>query len=411
VHVASPATVEQAIHVLGEIARFKSPVPTVVLSEHDDVEMKVNLLRLGAVDCLLRPLDLSRLALLVDLLTVRARYGPSADIRDDPRGEAEEPGGTEGFLFADAAMRRLREQLERVAPLETTILLTGETGTGKTHLARVIHEFSPRRQKPFRVVHCGALPPTLIESEMFGHTRGAFTHADRNRAGKFAEAQDGTLLLDEIDCVPLEMQARLLQVVEERVFEPIGSDEVLRFRARLVVASNRRLEEEVAAERFRSDLYYRLKAVDFEIPPLRDRREMIEPLADKFVADFSSRYKRPVHGISTPALGALESYHWPGNVRELRNAMDRAVALCPQPVIGLDDLPDPIRQYHEDQEPAGPGSIEHEGNQLARARETAEMRKVLDALRRNHNNRSRAASELGISRVTLYKKMRKYGLS
>jgi DNA-binding NtrC family response regulator len=381
-----------------------------VLSEHDDVEMKVRLLRLGAVDCLPRPLDLSRLALLVDLLTVRARYGRPADLRDCPRDEADKPGDTEGFLFADAAMRQLRAQLQRVAPLETTILLTGETGTGKTHLARVIHEFSPRRQKPFRVVHCGALPPTLIESEMFGHTRGAFTHADRNRAGKFAEARDGTLLLDEIDCVPLEMQARLLQVVEERVFEPLGSDNVLRLRARLIVASNRRLENEVASERFRSDLYYRLKAVDFEIPPLRERREMIGPLADKFRADFSSSYKRTVRAISRPALGALQRYSWPGNVRELRNAMDRAVALCPQPVIGLDDLPGPVRRCHEDHELTGPGSLEQEGNQLARARGEAEMQRLLEALRRNHDNRSRAALELGISRVTLYKKLRKYGL-
>jgi DNA-binding NtrC family response regulator len=191
----------------------------------------------------------------------------------------------------------------------------------------------------------------------------------------------------------------------------LGSNELLRFRARLVVASNRRLEEEVAAQRFRSDLYYRIKAVDFEIPPLRERREMIGPLADKFVADFSSRYDRPGRAISPPALRALECYSWPGNVRELRNAMDRAVALCPQPVIGLRDLPGPIQRCHEGQEPTESAGLKENGNQLARARQLAEKQRIVEALRRSGNNRSSAASELGISRVTFYKKLRRYGLS
>jgi DNA-binding NtrC family response regulator len=307
-------------------------------------------------------------------------------------------------------MQRLRELLRRVAPLETTILLTGETGTGKTHLARAIHALSPRRRKPFRVVHCGALCPTLIESEMFGHVRGAFTHADHNRVGKFAEVEDGTLLLDEIDCVPQEIQSRLLQVVEDRVFEPLGSNQTLTLRARLIAASNRSLPEEVAAKRFRSDLYYRLNTVSFEIPPLRQRREMIAPLADKFMVDFSTRYGRKVSGFTASALGAMELYEWPGNVRELRNAVDRAVALCPGSVIDRSDLPETVqRGSQDDAQPAS--SNRHAGaNQLTSAREEAEMRRVLAALRRNGNNRTNAAAELGVSRVTLYKKLRKYGL-
>jgi DNA-binding NtrC family response regulator len=304
------------------------------------------------------------------------------------------------------------EQVRRVAPQDTTVLLGGETGTGKTSLARVMHELSPRRARPFLVVNCGSLSANLIESELLGHVKGAFTGADRDRTGKCAEVGGGTLLLDEIDALTPPLQAKLLRVVEERLFEPLGSNRTARLEARLIVASNRDLEEEVAAGHFRSDLYYRLNVVAFHLPPLRERRHIIRPLAEQLVRDFAARNGRPVRGIAAEAMRALESYDWPGNIRELRNVIERAVALCAGPLIGVADLPQALRPAAEAGAPAlalaSPPAVE--AGPLARAKEAAEAQRISAALQKHNNNRQRAASELGISRMTLYKKLHRYGL-
>jgi len=255
--------------------------------------------------------------------------------------EVEALGEGQDFLCdGSAGMGLLVEQVRRVAPQEATVLLGGETGTGKTRLARLLHELSPRRERPFRVVHCGALSATLAGSELFGHVRGAFTGADRDRAGKFAEAGRGTLLLDDVDALPLGLQAKLLRVVEGRVFEPVGSNRSVPLRARLVAASKRRLEEEVAAGRFRADLLYQLSGVGFYLPPLRERLADIPALADKFAREFASRRCGDVQGVTADALRALRGYSWPGNIRELRDVIERAVARCPGPRVGLSDLRD-----------------------------------------------------------------------
>ncbi len=344
-------------------------------------------------------------------------------------------GSQEPFLYSPASdMGRLMEQIQRVAAHHSTVLLTGETGTGKTRLARLIHDLSPRRPEPFLVVHCGALSSNLIESEMFGHVRGAFTGADRNRIGKFAEAGRGTLLLDEIDSLTPDLQTKLLRVVEERVFEPVGSNQTLTMQARLIVASNRALDQEVAAGRFRSDLYYRLNVVGFHLPPLRERaREVIRPPAQQFLAEFTARHGGQVHGITEEAGRALEAYDWPGNIRELRNVVERAVALCAGAEIQLADLPDGIRRSAAHSEPAAdccpPLGIgfARESSQpgdnlpaspdrapanatLAHTKEKAEVARIVEALKRQNNNRLRAAAELGISRMALYKKLHRYGL-
>jgi transcriptional regulator with PAS, ATPase and Fis domain len=312
-------------------------------------------------------------------------------------------------------MQRLMEQVRRIAPQDSTVLLSGETGTGKSRLARLIHELSPRRTQPFRVVNCGALSASLIESELFGHVQGAFTGAGRHRTGKLAEVGRGTLLLDEIDALPFALQAKLLLVVEERVFEPVGSNRTLPLQARLIVASNRALDQEVIARRFRSDLYYRLNVIEFHLPPLRDQRERIRPLAEQFLAEFAARIGRTVHGIDARALQALEVYSWPGNIRELRNVLERTVALCSDQDIQLDDLPAELRRA-QSQGGLSPlsqsaGCLRHPpAATLAQLKEQIEVARITKALQRHRYNRRHAAAELGISRTTLYKKIHKYGL-
>ena len=336
---------------------------------------------------------------------------PARDASEGPDVEAWDT-----FLFpATAQMIRLREQIRLVAPQEINVLLVGETGTGKTRLAGIIHKLSPRRLSPYLVINCAALSESLIESEMFGHVRGAFTGADRDRTGKFAEVDRGTLLLDEIDALPLGLQSKLLRAVEERVFEPVGSNTSMPMQARLIAASSRPLSGEVAAGRFRADLYFRLSVVEFSLPPLRERLSAIRTLVLRFVHDLSAHHGRDVRGIAPDALRILQTHDWPGNIRELRNVLERAVSLCSGPEIQTFDLPDSlnsgeVRMIAPPHLPAMAGVGQGPRSHLAQVKEEAEVARIIEALHRHHDNRLRAAEELGISRMTLYKKLHKYGL-
>jgi DNA-binding NtrC family response regulator len=420
VHLAGAADAQRVAGLLREMAAARRPVPTLVIGEPYDAEQAFRLLRLGAADYLERPLDLRRLGYLLDVLTVRVRHAP----RPAAPAPSVESLGDGSFIYSPAAaMGKVMEQVRRVAPQDVNILLGGETGTGKTRLARLIHELSPRREQPFLTVNCGSLSASLIESEMFGHVRGAFTGADRNRTGKFAEAGRGTILLDDIDALPVALQAKLLRVIEERVFEAVGSNTTVPLQARLVVASNRALDREVAAGRFRADLYYRLNVVAFFLPPLRERGEMLPAMVERFIATFAAQNGRPVKGIAPVALRALQEYPWPGNIRELRNVIERAVALCPGEHIGVEDLPEavlgaalpaaspaPALPPAAVPAPALPQPGAPPRATLAEAKETAEADRIREALARHKNNRLRAAAELGVSRMTLYKKLHQYGL-
>jgi two-component system response regulator HydG len=416
VHMTEKTPLDEVRGLLQTVTALKQSIAVLVLSDRYHADHALALLRHGAADYLSRPLDLRRLAYLADVLTVRSRYtAPGAQPAPQP-GPVQRIGERDPFLCdGGLAMGKLMEQVLRVAPQETTLLLTGETGTGKTRLARLIHEQSPRRGQPLLVLHCGTLSASLIESELFGHVKGAFTGADRDRIGKFAEAARGTLLLDEIDALPPPLQSKLLRATEERVFEPVGSNKTLPVQARLIAATNRVLDEEVNAGRFRADLFYRLNVVTFHLPPLRERPQLIPPLAAEFVREFAARNNRSVHGISDEVLQALDRYSWPGNVRELRNVIERAVALCPSEEVQLDDLPEALSSSAEPLEEGG-GDAEpiltpfRAAGSLAQTKEDAEALHISEVLRRHRNNRQRAAAELGISRMTLYKKLHRYGL-
>jgi transcriptional regulator with PAS, ATPase and Fis domain len=368
----------------------------------------LSLLRRGCTDCIFRPLNINRLAYLIDLATCRQRFLDEAD-SDDGRGSATTPCEVTRrigeLVYSNAGdMSKIVEQVRRVAPLMTTVLLDGETGTGKTSLAKSIHQLSCRCDKPFLVVNCGALSPTLVESEIFGHVKGAFTGAERDHEGKFAAAGEGTLLLDEIDSLPLDTQPKLLRALDERLFEPVGSSKSLPLKARLVVATNRNLEKEVEEGRFRVDLFYRINVVRFTLPPLRQRRAVIPTLVRQALHDFAARNRVPVPTISASAMTALLAHDWPGNVRELRNEVERTASLCTRGAIDVADLSPHICA-------AGPSrQIMPAADDLRAHRIQSEIESIRRALEKSKNNRARAAQELGISRVTLYKKLHKYCL-
>ena len=337
---------------------------------------------------------------------------PSDHVHTESRHwKAGESSASSDDGFFDSFPPEVVEQFRRVIPQDTTLLLAGETGTGKTRLARLIHELSPRRDEPFVVVDCSALSHSLIESEMFGHVRGAFTGADRDRPGKFAAAGHGTLLFDEVNSLPLPLQSKLLRAVDDRVFEPVGSNRAQPLEARIIAAANTPLGPEVLAGRFRADLYFRLDVVGFYLPPLRDRPACVAPLAQKFLAAFAGRNRPDVRGLSAAALQALAEYAWPGNIRELRNVIERAVALCAGPEVQLSDLPEAIRTAQMAGAVSGAAGWSAAAfGTLAESREAAEAVRIMEALARHNNNRLRTAHELGISRVGLYNKLHKYGL-
>lgn len=351
------------------------------------------------------PLDPNRVA---DLLRRIDRTGPPMRpaMPSKPRVLR---GKTQKFITYHEELFAMLDDLELAAFHDVTLLLIGETGTGKTFLAHLLHELSPRCEDRFLTVPCGALPPDLIESELFGHVKGAFTGAERNKIGKFEAAENGTLLLDEIDVLGPEQQAKLLRVIETGEYEPVGSNETRTSNARAIVASNVDLEILMENERFRPDLYYRLNELKFYIPPLRKRPLDIVPLALSFVDNFCRKHDIAIHSIHPEFLDILRSYHWPGNIRELKNQMGRAVLFCRTGELTPEDLSPTLLQAQKTAQVAAERVTLPMSNLTAQVA-TTEQDIVEQTLRAHDFNRAATARALGISRVTLYNKMRKYGM-
>jgi DNA-binding NtrC family response regulator len=306
-------------------------------------------------------------------------------------------------------MREVLEMVQQVAPARTTVLLQGESGTGKELIAKVIHQLSPRSRQPMVTVHCAALSPTLLESELFGHEKGAFTGAHERRVGRFEQAQGGTLFLDEIGEIDATVQIKLLRFLGERTFERVGSNKTLTADVRLIAATNKNLEELVAAGTFREDLYFRLKVVPIVLPPLRDRREDIPLLAQTFTNEFAKENDKSVKGFTSDAMDLILAYRWPGNVRELRSAIERAVVLCRGDRIGSRDLPPSVRELRPPAN-AGRGATGPQETLPATVKE-AEKELIIRALKETDGNRTLAAKMLGMSRRTLHRKLHTYNLS
>ena len=317
--------------------------------------------------------------------------------------------GCADLVARSAAMRRLIDLALRVARVDSTVLVSGESGTGKERVARLVHQASDRRAGPFIAVNCGAITETLLESELFGHAKGAFTGAQQERLGLFESANGGTLLLDEVGEVPPAMQVRLLRVLQEREVRRVGESASRPIDVRVIAATNKDLDREVAEGRFRQDLYYRLHVVELAVPPLRRRREDLLPLAGHLLAGAAGRLNRPVPELSAEAAEQLLRYPWPGNVRELENAMERAVVLARGGRADLEDLPEEVRQAPR----IAPRLAEPADGRPGQVATLAAMEReyILAVLALNAGNQARTAEQLGIGTATLYRKLRRYGLT
>ncbi|MFZ5476399.1 MAG: sigma-54-dependent transcriptional regulator [Myxococcota bacterium] len=373
-------------------------VPVILITAFGSMEAAIGAIRAGAWDFVTKPFDVDALALTVErALQHRA-------LREEVRRLREVVRASETFeeiVGGSRVMRELFDVLDRVAQQDVTVMISGESGTGKELVARALHRRSARQKGPFVAVNCAAMPEALLESELFGHVRGAFTDARAPRAGLFFQADRGTLFLDEVGELPLSLQPKLLRALQERAARPVGGDREQPFDVRLVVASNRDLEAAVAEGRFREDLYYRVNVVHVEVPPLRQRGGDVLLLAQHFLERAAARMGKRVKGLSPGAAERMLAWRWPGNVRELQNCMERAVALARLDQIAVDDLPDKVRAL------AG-GAVSPEGDLLVPLEEI-ERRHILRVLEAVGGSKSQAARVLGLDRTTLYRKLDRYG--
>ncbi len=376
-------------------------LPVIVVTAFGSLENAVNAMRSGAEDFIIKPFDVDLVALTLGRV-MRQRH-----LHDELRRLKSALQAAEGFgeiTGESPAMKRLFAVLARVAESDASVLVTGESGTGKELVARSIHQRSPRAGSPFVAVNCAAMPEALLESELFGHIRGAFTDAKANRAGLFVEANTGTIFLDEVGELPLHLQPKLLRALQERVVRPVGANTETPFDVRVIAATNRDLDSAVEDGRFREDLFYRLNVVQVELPPLRARGNDVLLLAESFLQEVTRRTGKGVTALTSSAAEKLLAYRWPGNVRELQNAIERAVALTSHDQITVEDLPEKIRNYRSSHVLI----VADDPTELV-PMEEIERRYVLRVMEAVGGNKSQAADVLGFDRKTLYAKLRRYG--
>ncbi len=395
------------LEALTEIKNYNPVIPIIIMTAFASVETAVEALKNGAYDYLTKPLNFDELKITMQ------RAMDHALLKKENQALKETLGGhfdRRNIIGRSSVMTSLLDTVTHIASSDATVLITGESGTGKEVIAGAVHFNSPRREGPFVRINCAAITETLLESELFGHERGAFTGAERKREGKFRQADGGTLFLDEVSEMSPGMQVKLLRALQEKEITPVGADRVIRVDVRIITATNKDLLREVREGRFREDLYYRLNVVTLKIPPLRDRREDIPLLAQHYLADFSEKNRKAIKGFTPQAMDQLLKYPWPGNVRELMNAVERGVVLTRSDYIDAADMPHisdveipsdmlPADVIRTDALPAVSPSLEEVEKEV--------ILKTLDVVK---GNKSEAARRLGITRRTLHQKLRKYGL-
>ncbi len=379
--------------VLRRITTETPGIPVIVLTGHGSIDSAVEAMKNGAYDFLTKPLNLDQLNVIVKRALENRELSLQHTMLKKELGEAVT---FDRMIGTSADMRRLLELIKKVAPSRASVLITGESGVGKELVADALHSLSGRREKSFVKVHCAALSETLLESELFGHEKGAFTGADSMKKGRFELAHGGTIFLDEIGEINQTTQIKLLRVLQERTFERVGGEETIEVDVRVVAATNRNIEEEVKAGRFREDLYYRLNVVRLQVPPLRERKDDIPLLMDSFLKRFSEENSKSILGFENRARQALYRYDWPGNIRELQNCIESAVVMCSGKEISLEDLPPTISRF------SGEGSI---SIPMGLSLDDAEKIIIKENLAFNNGNKTKTAEILGIERKTLAKKI------
>jgi two-component system nitrogen regulation response regulator NtrX len=385
---------------LERLRQVKVDSKVVMISGHGNIESAVKAIKLGAFDFVEKPLSLEKTVLVIRNALRQRR------LEAENRALRARVDRTGKMVGESLQMRQLREQVAMAAPTNGRVLIFGENGTGKELVARTIHTLSRRRNQPFVEVNCAAIPEELIESELFGHVKGAFTGAVADRKGKFEAAQNGTIFLDEIGDMSVKTQAKVLRVLQEQVAEPVGSTARIHVDARVLAATNKDLQSEIRTGNFREDLYFRLNVIPIFVPPLRERSEDIPLLVEHFVADLAVEYGRPAKTVTPPAMARLKAYRWPGNVRELRNVVERVVIMAPVDEIGERDL-----AFLSNEAPSERGIEDAPTVPLYAARDQFEREYILRELARQQGNISRTAEVLGVERSNLYRKMRSFGIA
>jgi len=391
------------LEALEEIKAFNPVIPVTIMTAYSSVETAVEALKKGAYDYLTKPLDFDKLRLTLERAMEHTRLKEENRILKENLGKHFD---MQNIVGRSPAMVSLMETVAHVAPSEATVMITGASGTGKELIAGMIHYNSPRKEGPFVKINCAAITETLLESELFGHEKGAFTGADRRKEGRFYQAHQGSLFLDEVSEMPLTMQVKLLRVLQERELTRVGGEEVIKVDVRVITATNRDLVDLKRKGLFREDLYYRLNVVSLEIPPLKNRRDDIPLLAQHFLEMFSTKNNKEIKGFTPKAMDRLIRHDWPGNVRELMNAVERGVVLTRTEYLDVQDF---AVMENASQSPAEAVPV-FDGEENNLSLEAVEKAAVLRMLEAADGNKSEAARRLGITRKTLHKKLKKYGV-